>query len=193
MPADHSLDASYFDGIFASDDDPWSLASSPYEAAKFDATIAAIADSRYNRGLEIGCAHGVLTVRLARLCDTLLAIDISTHAVNMARRRCASLPMVRIERAAFPADVPTGRFDIITLSEVVYYWSDADIAAAARTIGTIANPGCRLILVHWTGETDYPQSGDDAVTKLYRHLGDVITIDRTERTPSYRLDQWTMQ
>ncbi|MBJ6121704.1 class I SAM-dependent methyltransferase [Sphingomonas mollis] len=193
MPADHSLDASYFDGIFASDDDPWSLASSPYEAAKFDATIAAIADSRYDRGLEIGCAHGVLTVRLAELCGTLLAIDISTHAVDLARRRCASLPMVRIEQAAFPADVPADRFDLITLSEVVYYWSDADIAAAARAIVTIADPGCRLILVHWTGETDYPQSGDDAVTKLRLHLGDAITVVRADRTSSYRLDQWIMR
>ena len=66
---DRSLDAHYFEGIFAGDDDPWSLASSAYEAAKFAHTIGVLDDRRYASALEIGCAHGVLTERLAPLCE----------------------------------------------------------------------------------------------------------------------------
>ncbi len=83
-----SLDARYFDDIFAGDDDPWSLADSAYEAAKFDRTFAALDDRHYARALEVGCAHGVLTRRLALLCDDLLSIDISARAVDLARARC---------------------------------------------------------------------------------------------------------
>lgn len=195
MRPDHSLDASYFDDVFASDDDPWSLASSAYEAEKYAASVAAIADRRYRAVLEIGCAHGVLTRHVAPLCDTLLAIDISQRAVDLARRRCADLDTVTIERAAFPRQLPdhtpmTG-FDLVLLSEVAYYWDDGDIARAAAAVRTLAAPECRILLVHWTGTTDYPQTGDEAVAKLQRHIG-AITVERAERTAEYRLDLWQL-
>lgn len=185
-----SLDARYFDGIFASTDDPWSLGSSSYEAAKFDATIAAIADRRYARGFEVGCAQGVLTRRLAGLCDDLLSIDISARAVELARARCVGLDTVRIETAAFPAMRPAGPFALMTLSEVVYYWSDADIAAAADAVRDLTAPEARVLLVHWTGETDYPQTGDGAVEKMRDALGEAVAVERAERTDDYRLDLW---
>ena len=192
MRPDHSLDARYFDDVFTGDDDPWSLASSPYEAAKFDATIAAIDDRRYRSALEIGCAHGVLTARLAPLCDTLTSIDISLRAVELARSRCAALSNVTITRCSFPAESPDGAFDLVMLSEVVYYWGDADIERAAAAILASATPDCRIMLVHWTGDTDYPQTGDAAVTKLRDRLGD-LAVERAERTDAYRLDLWSLR
>jgi hypothetical protein len=48
----------------------------------------------------------------------------------------------------------------------------------------------RAGLVHWTGETDYPQTGDGAVTKLWRDLEDILTVSLDERQPAYRLDLW---
>ena len=164
MTADTSLPADYFDGIFAQDDDPWSLASSAYEAAKFDRTIAVLADRHYATALEVGCAHGVLTQRLAPLCDDLLAIDIAAKAVDQARARCHDLPQVRFARVAFPGETPeTNAVDLVLLSEVVYYWSDADINAAADWLRAHVTGGGRVLLVHYTGDTDYPQTGDDAV------------------------------
>jgi len=192
MRPDYSLDARYFDDVFTGDDDPWSLASSPYEAAKFDATIGAIDDRRYRSALEIGCAHGVLTARLAPLCDTLTSIDISPRAVELARSRCAALPNVTITRCSFPAESPDGAFDLVVLSEVVYYWDDTDIERAAAAIHASATPDCRIILVHWTGDTDYPQTGDAAVTKLRDRLGGVA-VERAERKDAYRLDLWSLR
>lgn len=87
-----SLDAQYFDDIFGSDDDPWDLASSAYEAAKFAHTHDVLPDRRYARALEIGCAHGVLTGYLAPLCDSLLAVDISAKALAQARARLGDQP-----------------------------------------------------------------------------------------------------
>ncbi len=193
MPADDaaSLDATYFDGIFAQDDDPWSLASSAYEAAKFARTIAVLDDRRYASALEIGCAHGVLTQRLAPLCADLLSIDIAEKAVAAARERCRDLPQVRFDCVAFPREKPAAAsFDLVLLSEVVYYWSDADIVAVGSWLRTQLPYGARLLLVHWTGATDYPQTGDDAVAKLRASLGTAILVEHTERTESYRLDLW---
>lgn len=187
-----SLTADYFDGIFAADDDPWSLANSPYEASKFARTIAVLDDRRYAAALEIGCAHGVLTHRLAPLCDDLLAIDISAKAIGYARGRCEEFRQIRFERVAFPSESPAIEFcDLVLLSEVVYYWSDTDVIAAGTWLKTHVAAGGRILLVHWIGETDYPQTGDAAVDKMSAALGDTIRVELAERTSAYRLDMWT--
>lgn len=191
MPADESLPADYFDGIFAQDDDPWSLASSAYEAAKFDHTMAVLADRAYATALEVGCAHGVLTERLAPLCANLLAIDIAAKAIDQARARCRALPQVRFARMAFPGQTPDmDGLDLALLSEVVYYWNDADIGSAADWLRLRLKAGARILLVHYTGETDYPQTGDQAVAKLYAALDDGVAVERAERRERYRLDLW---
>ncbi|KQT35247.1 NodS family protein [Sphingomonas sp. Leaf412] len=192
MTGDRSLDAAYFDGIFASTDDPWSLARSDYEAAKFAHTIRVLDDRRYATALEVGCAHGVLTDRVAPLCRDLLAIDIAAAAVAAARRRCAAHPQVRFRRMAFPGETPPGAaFDLVLLSEVAYYWSDADLATAASWLTGHVAPGGTVLLVHYTGETDYPQTGDGATDMLRALLGDAISVAHAERAEWYRLDRWT--
>ncbi len=189
--AERSLPAAYFEGIFAGDPDPWDLGSSPYEAAKFDRTIAALSPRRATCALEVGCAGGVLTERLSAVCDRLLAIDVSPTAVARARQRLSGRPNVRFATAAFPRDCPIPEeLDLVVLSEVAYYWSDADLDLAARCIADALTPGGRVLLVHWTGDTDYPQTADGAVSRLWRGLSDLMTADLAERQPNYRLDLW---
>lgn len=80
----------------------------------------------------------------------------------------------------------------LVLSEVAYYWDDADLARASGWIAANVTPGGDILLVHWTGETDYPQSGDAAVAKLWQALEQRIEVLRAERHPEYRLDLWRM-
>jgi len=191
MTGGQSLDAAYFDGIFSGDDDPWGLASSAYEAGKFDRTIAALADRRYARALEVGCAHGVLTQRLLPLCDHLHAIDISAVAVTKAQARLGKPPGLALETLAFPRKVPKGRgFDLVVFSEVAYYWDSADLDRACRWLCEAMEPAGRLLLVHWTGETDYPQSGDGVVAILWEALQEHFVVAKAERHERYRLDLW---
>lgn len=194
MMGGQSLDASYFDGIFSGDDDPWGLASSAYEAGKFDRTIAALADRRYARALEVGCAHGVLTQRLLPLCDKLHAIDISAVALTKAHGRLGDLPGLILERLAFPREVPQERgFDLVLLSEVAYYWDTADLALCCQWLYGAMKPAGRLLLVHWIGETDYPQSGDGVVTILWERLREHFVAVKAERHERFRLDLWERQ
>lgn len=190
MRPDASLPPSYFENMFAADPDPWRFETSAYERAKYDRTIAALGDRRYLRALEIGCANGVLTSRLARHVEELIAVDVSASALVRARRRCADLAGVRFERRTFPEQAPAGEFDLIVVSEVAYYWSDRDLAAAGRWMAGALAPEGRALLVHWTGATDYPQTGDEAVEKLARAVAPRVRSVGTERTESYRLDVW---
>ncbi|NBB40681.1 SAM-dependent methyltransferase [Sphingobium yanoikuyae] len=186
-----SLTARYFDDIFGSDDDPWNLASSDYEAAKFAHTHDVLADRRYAHALEIGCAHGVLTSHLVPMCDSLLAIDISTKALTKAQERVGDRPGVTLGQMAFPQETPDAdAFDLVVLSEVAYYWGLVDLDRASEWLRDhVASEG-RVILVHYTGETDYPHSGDEAVDALWTELGSDFEVELSERKDKYRLDLW---
>lgn len=186
-----SLTAKYFDDIFGSDDDPWNLASSDYEAAKFAHTHDVLADRRYGHVLEIGCAHGVLTSHLAPMCDSLLAIDISTKALTKARERVGDRSGVMLAQMAFPKETPDAdAFDLVVLSEVAYYWGLVDLDRASEWLRDHIAPNGRLILVHYTGKTDYPHSGDEAVEALWTELGSDFEVELAERRDKYRLDLW---
>ena len=85
-----SLTVSYFDALYAASPDPLDFETSPYEAEKYAATLAALPRPRYRRALEVGCAIGVLTALLAPRCDALLALDGAEAALDRARRRVAA-------------------------------------------------------------------------------------------------------
>lgn len=185
-----SLAPAYFETMFQGTDDPWNLETSDYEQAKYAHTIEALRDRKYSNAFEIGCAKGVLTQRLAPLCERLLAVDVSATALRAARTRCAALGQVAFANMVFPGQAPEGVFDLVVLSEVAYYWDDGDIRRAGVWLRIHLAAGGDVILVHWTGETDYPQSGDGAVERLQAALGDEMEIVSAERRPEYRLDLW---
>ncbi|RAI56136.1 SAM-dependent methyltransferase [Roseicella frigidaeris] len=181
-----SLGPDYFESIYAADADPWRFASSEYERAKYAATLAALPRPHYGRAFEIGCSIGVLTAQLAARCDSLLAVDLAEAPLAAARARCAGLPNVAFRRMAVPGDWPDGAFDLILLSEVVYYLDMADLARLAGRVAAALAPGGEALLVHWTGETDYPLSGDAAAEGFIAAAG--LPVIRQQRAEAYRLD-----
>jgi predicted TPR repeat methyltransferase len=189
MRPHQSLPPDYFERLFAAERDPWGFETSQYERAKYDATLGALEDRRYRDAFEIGCANGVLTARLARVCTDLLAVDVSASALARAKDRCADAPGVAFAAMNFPAQRPEKTFDLIVMSEVAYYWSDADLAQAADYVRDHLVDGGDLLLVHWIGETDYPQTGDGAVSFLRARLP-TFQVVYAERHAKYRLDLW---
>ncbi|WP_336492371.1 SAM-dependent methyltransferase [Methylobacterium nigriterrae] len=183
-----SLPAAYFADLYAADPDPWRFATSAYERAKYAATLAALPRARYGAALEVGCSIGVLTRALAPRCDALLALDVAEAALDQARRRCADMPQIRFAPCRVPADWPAGRFDLILLSEVVYYLDAADVGRLAERVRTALGPGGDVVLVHWTGETDYPLGGDEAAELFLARAAPFAEICRQSRSERYRLD-----
>ena len=190
MRRERSIEPEYFETLYREKGDPWSFESSPYEAAKYDTTLAALPAERLGSLLEVGCANGVLTARLGKRCDALLALDVAETALDAARRRCAGQPHIRIEKRQLPQEQPQGCFDLILLSEVLYYWDSEDLARIAAWLMRATSSGGHILLVHWIGETDYPKSGDAAVIELRNLLGDAIEERLAERHERYRLDLW---
>lgn len=188
-----SLQPSYFDKLYAQDSDPWQFETSAYETAKYDATLAALPQERFVSVLEIGCSIGVLTARLAPRCDELLALDVSEQALDRARHRCREMSHIRFEKGRIPQDWPDGRFDLIMLSEVLYYLDKDDLDRLATRVGLSLVPGGAIMMVHWLGETDYPLSGDVAVEHFTSRIERrPVHMVRQAREPEYRLDCLTL-
>jgi SAM-dependent methyltransferase len=183
-----TLKPEYFDRLYAADPDPWNFAASPYEQDKYALTIAALPKPHYRSALEVGCAIGVLTRLLAARCDALLAVDAAEAPLSEAKRRCADLPGVRFEQMFAPRQWPDAMFDLILLSEVVYYLARADVARLAGRVRRSLAPGGAVVLVHWTGPTDYPLSGDEAVSLFVERMGPACVVARSERHSRFRLD-----
>ncbi len=109
--------------------------------------------------------------------------------LDRARRRCADLTIIEFLLARGLADGFDRPFDLIVLSEIVYYWGDPDIALVGAAIDRWLEPGGRVLLVHWLAETNNPQTADDAVSALHGEVRD-LRIVRQARRAAYRLDLW---
>ncbi len=190
MRRERSIEPGYFEDLYRRHPDPWGFETSAYEHAKYGETLGALPAARFVRALEVGCANGVLTERLARQCAELIAVDVSPTALAAAAKRCGSLPNVQFFCRRLPDEAPDGLFDLVLLSEIIYYWDSRDLGRLAAWLPQAITSGGHILLVHWTGETDYPKTGDGAVNELRALLGDAVSVVRADTHNAYRLDLW---
>lgn len=181
-------DHEHFERLYTSHIDPWSVLTSRYEREKFQATVDALHKPMYDHILELGCSIGGLTRLLAPRCKALTAVDTSTVALDRARKLCAQ-PHIRFLQAHLPDGDWRGKYDLVVLSEVLYYFNVASLVRLAELLTHVVTPTTCFVVVHWTGETDYPLSGDGAMD-LFR---DLMRAERTthQRRTNYRLEVWT--
>ncbi len=178
----------YFDNLYALNPDPWSFETSDYERGKYEATLASLPRQTYASGLEVGCSIGVLTQRLAARCTRLIAVDVAQSALDAAQARCSGLEHVSFAKAALPLDGPPGPFDLVMLSEVIYFFSRSHMATFASYLRQVLEPGGDVVLVNWLGATHYPLGGDEAVGLVIEHGQGWLDIVHQTRTTQYRLD-----
>lgn len=183
-----TLPARYFTDIYAADPDPWRLATSAYERDKYAATLASLPRERYGAALEVGCSIGVFTRALAPRCGALTALDVAPAAIAAARERCADQPQVAFVQGAVPGDWPPGRFDLILLGEVLYFFTQGDLAQVVARVAESLAPGGDCVLVHWLGPQDFPLSGDAAAEGFIAGAAGFAEVIAQSRAPEYRID-----
>ncbi len=191
MTEKKSLTPDYFEEVYRNNDDPWNFETSEYEAAKYEATLSALPRENYKSAFEIGCSIGVLTASLAKKCQSLLAVDVSEKAIEQAKKRCADLPNVRLEKMEIPKEFPAEKFDLILISEVGYYLSSTDWRVASEKVFAHLSIQGQIILVHWTPIVeDYPQTGDAVHDSFAEFAEGKMRLLSGSRTEKYRLDVW---
>lgn len=101
---------------------------------------------------------------------------------------CTGLSNVEFARMRIPKKWPRKTFDLLLFSEVLYYFCVHDIRQIAHKAISSLISGGAVLLVHWTGETDYPCQGDQAVECFLDASRGSLTPLLVRREAKYRLD-----
>ena len=188
-----SLEASFFENLFAENQDPWNFEESEYEKAKYAATMRLIPNDIYASCFEIGCANGMLTMMLQQRCQKLLAVDASRIAVGNATKRAEKCAHVSVREMEIPKHFPDDRFDLILLSEVGYFLNKGDLTVARDKMIDALLPDGHLILVHWTPFVEeFPLTGDEVHELFLERAGEDSSRPLIHLSngiePQYRMD-----
>ncbi len=129
---------------------------------------------------EIGCSEGVFTAMLAPLCRSVLAIDPSATAIERARQTCRGMPHVTFSCAALPMEMPSGEYDLIVSSDVLYLFPrDVLVIEVIPYLKKALAPGGTLLALHYLGNFGQPSLGENVHKLLRAQLGMEITHDET--------------
>jgi hypothetical protein len=143
-----------------------------YEERKYAISAAMLPRRRYGDAFEPGCSVGVLTGMLAGRCDRLLSCDIAPAAVKAAAEHTANFPNVTVENRAIPRDWPPGQFDLIVLSEFLYYFAGGDLDDVLDLAVAALRPTGALLAAHWRHPVaEYPRGGDEVHAALAARAG----------------------
>lgn len=128
--------------------DPWNYGSA-YEQEKYARQLKLIAGLPISRALELACAEGRFTEKLAPHVGHLVASDISATALARARERCVEHANIEFRQLDLLIDALPEALDLIVCSEVLYYVDDeATLNQVALRIASALRPGGRLLTTH---------------------------------------------
>jgi SAM-dependent methyltransferase len=187
---DDDLSADFFEAKYRDSVDPWDFARSRYEQDRYDEIIKSLGGRRFHRAFEPGCSIGVLTERLAAICDQVYASDISTTAIARARARCSGRPGVFIEEGSLTDPLASAAFDLIVLSEVGYYLDSETLVTLARNLTDRLTADGVILAAHWLGKSnDHVLTGDQVHDILAASLG--LQRIHSRRHEGFRIDLWS--
>jgi SAM-dependent methyltransferase len=179
----------FFEAMYRKTRDPWSFCSNGYEQERYSATLRALNHRRYRHAFEPGCSIGILTARLAAICDRVDSSDISPTAVERAREFCEHLTNVNVQCSSVLDDLPPGMFDLIVLSEIGYYFDQQELFRMGSRVVDKLEPSGILLAVHWLGQSaDHLLEGDVVHEILATLKG--LSLDFSQRHVGFRVDRW---
>jgi 2-polyprenyl-3-methyl-5-hydroxy-6-metoxy-1,4-benzoquinol methylase len=135
--------------VYLEKSDPWDYKTSKYEAKKYRRGLKAALQWRRGRGraLEIGCSIGMFTRMLPAEFDEVTAVDISEEAIALARREVNGAGHVDFVRADIRKLRLGKRYDVIFVSEMLYYLPRSAKAPVMNALRSHLSPDGVVILV----------------------------------------------
>lgn len=171
--------------LYDSTDDPWCFRSSAYEKTRFRMTMASLEGKNYTQLLEIGCGNGELARHLFSSTQRYVGVDASSVALEAAR--CA-VPNAEFEERFLPCDLPDGQYELIVLSEVLYFLDRAGIESLA---GQLRHrwPAAQLLCVNYLGPSGNELQGEESFDYVVQALGSHYRHELVLMDESFRIDR----
>ncbi|WP_440454012.1 class I SAM-dependent DNA methyltransferase [Psychrobacter sp. ASPA161_9] len=178
----------YFDALYSDNSDPWQYQTRWYEKRKREMCLAVLPQAEYDNAIELGCGNGVFSELLARRCQALLSIDGNAQAVKLAKQRLGKSSHSKVIQGVIPhvllsledallqsyplsdgASANKPPFDLIVISEILYYLSPIDIDTVITWIKQNLAVGGTLLCCHWRYAIDgFVMTGETVHQRLQR-------------------------
>jgi peptidoglycan/xylan/chitin deacetylase (PgdA/CDA1 family)/GT2 family glycosyltransferase/predicted TPR repeat methyltransferase len=181
----------YWEAIFEKPD-PWDYLSI-YEQVKYDQTLSLI-PRNVEHALELACAEGIFSEKLSRHVGYLTATDISSRAIERAKKRCGHCSNAEFWELDFVSGALPGEQDLIVCSEVLYYMRDIPqltlvcekMAAALKPNGCILTAHARLRCDE-PGRTGFDWNhpfGGETIRQTFENIPG-LSLEKTVETELY--------
>jgi SAM-dependent methyltransferase len=150
----------FFDGLWAKGD-PWAIETAELTQREHTRLIELVEGRRYGRVLEIGCGAGAFTRRLARVSDSVLALDISSAAIERARTLNLG-PGVEFRVANVMEFNPRaeGPWDLVVMNEMICFlgwlYPFFNVAWLASELFAATAAGGRMIMANTMCGIEHP-------------------------------------
>lgn len=163
--------SAYFSQIYANNRDPWQYEKRWYEVRKRSICLSMLPHSRFANAIEFGCSNGVFSEALATRCDTLICVDGQAEAVKLAGERLNNLSHVRVTQGLIPQDLPNERYDLIVVSEILYYLTHEQLQDVIAWLNTALTDTGVILACHWRYPIEgFALTGDSVHDTLQRQL-----------------------
>lgn len=206
----------YFEALYRDSNDPWQYQTRWYEQRKRDMCLAILPQDTYANAIELGCGNGVFSHLLTHRCQALLSIDGNHSAVQLARQRLIEAPHTKVLKGVIPdvllalqnegppapsisqlADAPTHRppYDLIVISEVLYYLSARMLTTVIAWIQQNIAAGGTLLCCHWRYDIEgFALTGETVHQRLQQAFNQEYKVSFTHQSQlvdsDFLLDIW---
>ncbi|WP_314960722.1 nodulation methyltransferase NodS [Bradyrhizobium cosmicum] len=149
-------------------DDPWRLDDNPFERMRHTQLLRlSMSSGAVSNGLEIGCAAGAFTEKLAPHCKRLTVIDVMPRAIGRAVQRTKRWSHINWAATDILQFSTEELFDLIVVAEVLYYLEDVTrMRIAIDKMVKMLAPGGHLIF----------GSARDATCRRWGHVAGAETV-----------------
>ena len=104
--------------------------------------------------LELGCGPGNATVSFAQLGFSMICLEPSLAAWNLARKNCATYPQVEIQQTTFEEwELEPGKFDAV-LAATSFHWINPEFGNS-KIAQALRNDGNLILLWNMTPQPEY--------------------------------------
>ncbi|OWV79645.1 glycosyl transferase [Rhizobium sp. R634] len=196
VPSEAVSKEEYWERVFERPD-PWNYLS-VYEQVKYEQTLSLVPEG-IGKALELACAEGIFSAKLARKVGTLTATDISRRAIERASQRCRESHNAEFRVLDFAGDDIPGGQDLIVCSEVLYYMDDEKVLErVCRKIAAALKPDGYLITAHAHLRRDEPDRtgfdwsnpfGIGTIRKILSELPE-LALEETIETELYAIHRF---
>lgn len=109
--------------------------------------------------IDLGCGSGQLTLGLARVVDSVRAVDVSQKMIDLLQENAAAAGITNITGEATPIErleIDSGSVDLVVTNYALHHLKDRDKAILAQHAYDWLRPGGRFVI----GDMMFGRGGD---------------------------------